>query len=99
MVPPFEDAAFSLEKGEISEPVQTNYGYHIIKVNDIRKKDKDIGSFEEIKEDLREEILSNTINMVETQTKIETEIQNSIVIKDDAYKSLFDNSKEVTEAN
>lgn len=99
MVPPFEDAAFSLQKGEISEPVQTNYGYHIIKVNDIRKKDKDIGSFEEIKEDLREEILSNTINMVETQTKIETEIQNSIVIKDDAYKSLFDNFKEVTEAN
>lgn len=99
MVPPFEDAAFSLGKGEISDPVQTNYGYHIIKVNDIRKKDKDIGSFEEIKEDLREEILSNTINMVETQTKIETEIQNSIVIKDDAYKSLFDNSKEITEAN
>ena len=34
MVPPFADAAFSLEPGQISEPVQTEFGWHLIKVEE-----------------------------------------------------------------
>ncbi len=43
MVAPFEEAAFSLQVGEISEPVKSDFGYHIIEVlerDDARPKDE-----------------------------------------------------------
>lgn len=36
MARPFEDAAMALEAGQISEPVRTRFGYHLIKVNEVR---------------------------------------------------------------
>lgn len=38
MIPDFEKAAFSLRIGEVSEPVKTEYGYHIIKVENRKKE-------------------------------------------------------------
>jgi peptidyl-prolyl cis-trans isomerase C len=36
MVPPFEEAAFALAVGELSEPVQSQFGFHLIKLEDSR---------------------------------------------------------------
>jgi parvulin-like peptidyl-prolyl isomerase len=47
MAPEFENAAFSLEKGKLSDPVKTQYGFHIIRIDD--KKAAEQKSFDTVK--------------------------------------------------
>lgn len=51
MIEPFAAAAFKLNVGEVSEPVKTEFGYHLIKVT-ARDKGKEI-TFEEVKETVK----------------------------------------------
>lgn len=53
MVEEFEKVAFSLDKGEISEVVETNYGYHIIKLTDKKGEQR---VFEEVRDYIKMQI-------------------------------------------
>lgn len=74
MVYPFESAAFNTKKGDISKIVRTRFGYHIIKVDDIR--------------DNRGEVTVAHIMIMKPTTEEATEKENTKATIDDIYKKL-----------
>ncbi len=60
MVPEFEKAAFDLEINEISRPVQTQFGYHIIKLVD--RKKAGIKDFDEVEADIKNILIGSKQN-------------------------------------
>lgn len=57
MVPPFDEAAFALEVGEISDPVQTDFGWHILQTLGKELLPIDEAAFEEIRNEVFSEWL------------------------------------------
>jgi peptidyl-prolyl cis-trans isomerase C len=70
MVPPFEQAAFAMKPGDLSQPVKSPFGYHLIKV-----EAKESKTFEEMKPDiekrLRPEAAQKAMETLQKQTKVD----------------------------
>lgn len=89
MVPEFSEAAFALELNTISEPVQSDFGFHIIEVT--KKRETDIGSLDENKDEI-----INTLKLKKADTttllpKVSKLMNNAdIKIKDEDLKDAID---------
>jgi peptidyl-prolyl cis-trans isomerase D len=85
MVKEFEDAAFSLEPGMVGELVKSEYGYHIIRVEEHR--DAHQRSFEEVREDLATELMSLEVARTDSRKiadRIAEAIRNGASLEDAA---------------
>ncbi|WP_186579174.1 peptidylprolyl isomerase [Aquibacillus kalidii] len=97
MVPEFENAAYDLEVGEVSEPVKSQHGFHIIKVTD-RVEVEDVKPFDEVKDKLRNEIAKSKVDTTVAQEKVQKLLDDAkIDVKIDEFKDLFEQKAETTE--
>ncbi len=75
MVPEFEEAAYALEKNAISEPVQSQFGYHIIQLLDKKEKEK----FEDVKDDMEYQLKLTKLDNESVQKAMDNEMKESNV--------------------
>lgn len=81
MDPTFLAASLKLKKGEVSEPVKTVYGYHIIKVTEIKET-----PLTEVKDQIKQALMSKEAKPIQ---EILNKLNKEIEIEEDVFKDAF----------
>ncbi|WP_428909391.1 peptidylprolyl isomerase [Niallia sp. Krafla_26] len=95
MVPEFEEAAYALDVNEISEPVQSQFGFHIIQVTEKKEKEP----YEEVKDEMKTELQNARLsNPTIIQGVIDREMKEAgVEIKDKDLKDTLGTGTEKEE--
>jgi len=80
MVPEFATVAFSLDKGKISAPVKTQFGWHVIKVEDKRTKPKP--SFEDVKPQVEQFVARKAQAEFVTKLRADAKIEKNYTVEE-----------------
>jgi peptidyl-prolyl cis-trans isomerase D len=96
MVKPFEEATFSMKKGDISPVVETEFGYHIIRVTDIKAPKQK--TFEEMRPEIEADLKKQQAQ--KKFAEVAESFTNSVYEQADSFKAVADKLKlEVKTAN
>lgn len=96
MVKEFEDAAFSMKEGEVSSPVKSQFGYHIIKINSVKDSFED--SKEEITKKIKDKKYADYIKKLHEDSNVVTEQTTEEATDEDAKDSKTEVKTEDNEA-